>query len=145
MANEVHAPPDTEGMAGLLRGIINDIGDLFSKQIKFARKEIEADLTKSRRAAAILGLGSGIAFLGAILLSLMLVYLLHYVSNPAVESTERFPLWACFGIVSAVFLVIGSGIAYAGCQMFASFNPLPDQTVQTVKENVGWIANANSK
>lgn len=145
MANEVHAPPDTEGMAGLLRGIINDIGDLFSKQIKFARKEIEADLTKTRRAAAILGLGSGIAFLGAILLSLMLVYLLHAVSNPAVETTERFPLWACFGIVSAVFLVIGSGIAYAGCQLFASFNPLPDQTAQQVKENVGWIANANSK
>jgi hypothetical protein len=145
MANEVQAPPDTEGMTGLMRGIINDIGDLFSKQIKFARKEFEADLTKTRRAAAILGLGSGVAFLGAILLSLMLVYLLHAVSNPAVESTERLPLWACFGIVSAVFLVIGSGIAYAGCQMFASFNPLPDQTAQQVKENVGWIANANSK
>jgi hypothetical protein len=145
MANEVQAPPDTEGMTGLMRGIINDIGDLISKEIKFARKEIEADLRKTRRATAVLGLGSGIAFLGAILLSLMLVHLLHYVSNPAVETTRGIPLWGCYGIVSAVFLVLGSSIAYAGCQMFASFNPLPDQTVQTVKENVGWIANANSK
>jgi len=145
MANEVQAPPDMEGMTGLLRGIINDIGDLFSKQIKFARKEFEADLTKTRRAATVLALGAGTALLGAILLSLMLVHLLHYVSDPAVETTRGIPLWGCYGIVSAVFLVIGSGVAYAGCQMFNSFNPLPDQTAQQVKENVGWIANANSK
>jgi hypothetical protein len=145
MANEVQAPPSTEGMTGLLRGIINDIGDLFSKQIKFARKEIEADLHKSRRAATVLALGAGTAFLGAILLSLMLVHLLHYVSGPATETTHGIPLWGCYGIVSAVFLVIGSAVAYMGCQMFASFNPLPEQTAEQVKENVGWIANANSK
>jgi hypothetical protein len=142
MANEVQAPPSTEGMAGLMRGIINDIGDLFSKQIKFARKEIEADLTKTRRAATVLALGAGTAFIGAILLSLMLVHLLHQVSDPAAETTRGIPLWGCYGIVSAVFLVIGSAVAYMGCSMFKAFNPLPDQTAQTVKENVQWIANS---
>jgi hypothetical protein len=145
MANEVQTPPNEASMTGLLRGIINDIGDLFSKEIKFARKEFEADLKRTRRAAAVLACGAGTAFLGVILLSLMLVHLLHSVSNPAVETTRGIPLWGCYGIVSAVFLVLGAALSFMGCQMFASFNPLPDETAQTVKENVGWIANASSK
>jgi len=142
MANEVQTPPDEANMTGLMRGIINDIGDLIRHEIKFARTEMKADLRKTRDAAAILALGAGVALLGAILLALMLVHLLHHVSLPAEEIRPGLPLWACYGIVSAVFLLIGSAVAYAGCQMFKAFNPMPDQTAQTVKENVQWIASS---
>jgi len=141
MANEVQTPQQ-EGMTGLMRGIINDIGDLIRHELKFARTEMKADLRKTRDAATVLALGVGTALLGAILLALMLVHLLHYLSLPAGETVPGLPLWGCYGIVSAVFLVIGSAVAYMGCSMFKSFNPMPDQTAQTVKENVQWIANS---
>lgn len=142
MANEVQSPPDTASMTGLMRGIINDIGDLIRHEIKFARTEMKADLAKTRDALAVLSLGAGAALLGAILLALMLVHLLHHVSLPAEEVTRGLPMWACYGIVSAVFLVIGAVGVYAGYAKLQSFNPLPDQTAQSVKENVGWIANS---
>jgi hypothetical protein len=142
MANEVQTPAQQEGMTGLMRGIINDIGDLIRHEIKFARTEMKADLRKTRDAAAVLALGVGTALVGAILLALMLVHLLHYVSLPAEEIRPGLPLWACFGIVSAVFLVIGSAVAYVACSMFKSFNPLPNETAKTVQENVQWIANS---
>lgn len=142
MANEVQAPPDEAGVASLMRGIINDIGDLIRHEIRFARTEIRSDLRKTQRAGTVLALGVGTAVIGAILLALMLVYLIHWLSLPAGTTTEGIPLWGCFGIVSAVFLGIGSAVAYAGCEMFKSFNPLPDETAQTIKENVGWIANS---
>jgi len=142
MANEVQTPPQEANMTGLMRGIINDIGDLIRHEIKFARTEMKADLRKTRDAAVVLALGSGAALLGSILLALMLVHLLHHVSLPAEEITRGLPMWACYGIVSAVFLVIGSVGVYAGCMKFQSFNPLPNQTAQTVKENVEWIANS---
>jgi hypothetical protein len=145
MANEVQTPPQEANMTALMRGIINDIGDLIRHEIKFGRTEMKADLRKTRDASAVLALGAGAAFLGTILLALMLVHLLHHVSLPAEEVARGLPLWACYGIVSAVFLVIGAVGLYAGYAKFQSFNPLPDQTAQTVKENVGWIANANSK
>jgi hypothetical protein len=148
MANEVQAPPDEASMTGLLRGIINDTADLIRHEVRFARTEIKADLAKTRDALAVLSLGAGAALLGAILLALMLVYLLHWLSYPAgtaPDSTAAIPLWGCYGIVSAVFLVLGAVGVYAGYAKLKSFNPLPDQTAQTVKENVGWIANANSK
>jgi len=142
MANEVETAPDEASMTGLMRGIINDIGDLIRHEIKFARTEMKADLRKTRDAATVLALGVGTALLGAILLALMLVHLLHYVSLPTGEITPGLPMWACYGIVSVVFLGIGSAVAYMGCTMFQAFNPLPDKTAQTVKENVQWIANS---
>jgi hypothetical protein len=130
------------GVAGLLRGIINDIGDLIRHEIRFARTEIKADLGKTRDAFLVLALGAGTALLGVLLLTLMLVYLLHWLSSPPATDPGSIPLWGCFGIVSAVFLASGTALFCAGYKKFQSFNPLPDETAQSVKENVEWIVNS---
>jgi hypothetical protein len=142
MANEVQSPQEQASMSGLLQGIIRDIGDLIRHEIRFARTEIRQDLRKTQQAALVLALGAGTAVLGAMLLGLMLVFLLHWSSSPAGTDPGQIPLWGCFGIMAAVSLVVGSAVAYAGVKMMQSFNPLPDQTAQTVKENIGWIANS---
>lgn len=141
MANEVHTPAEP-GFADLTRGIINDFGDLIKQEIRFAKTEMKADLGKTREAASVLAVGAGTLLLGAILLTLMLVHLLHWLSSPAGTDPGNIPLWGCYGIVSAVFLVGGSALIWAGCKKFQSFSPLPDKTVQSVKENVEWIVNS---
>jgi hypothetical protein len=142
MANELQAPPDEASVASLMRGIIDDIGSLVRQEIRFARTEIREDLRKTKQATAVLASGTIIAIIGAFLFALMLVYLIQWLSLPAGTTTEGIPLWGCFGIVSAVFLGVGSIVAFAGCEMFKQFNPLPDKTAQTVKENVEWITNS---
>jgi hypothetical protein len=126
-----------------MRGIINDLGDLIRQEVRFARTEIKTDLRKTQQAVTLLGIGSAVAALGTVLLAFMLVHLLHWLSLPAGTVVEAaIPLWACFGIVSAVFLGIGLVVGWMGYQKFQSFNPLPDQTAQSVKENVEWITNS---
>jgi hypothetical protein len=142
MANEVHAPPES-GFTDLVKGIINDFGALIRQEIRFARTEIRADLAKTREAATVLALGVGTSVLGVALLALMLVYLLHWLSfTEAAADPGRIPLWGCFGIVSALFLVTGAALVWLGYRKFESFNPLPDETAKTVKENVEWIMNS---
>jgi len=141
MANEVQTPPEEASMTGLLRGIINDIGDLIRQELRFARTEIKSDVRKTTRASAVLALGAGAAFIGVVLVALMLVYLINWLSLPA--GTEAgIPLWGCYGIVAAVFLAIGSAMVFLGVKGFQNVNPLPDQTAQSVKENVEWIMNS---
>jgi hypothetical protein len=144
MANEVHAPPDEASMGSLVRGVINDVGDLIRQEIRFARTEIKSDARKAIRAGLSLVIAAGVSCLGVILVALMLVYLVHWLSLPVGTNPDpaTIPLWGCFGIVAAVFLTIGAGLGYLGFKSFQRNNPLPDQTVQSIKENVEWIVNS---
>jgi hypothetical protein len=141
MANEVHTSSEPS-TTGLLRGIISDIGDLIRQELRFARVEFRSDLNKTKEAGAVLAIGAGAVLLGVLLLSLMLVFLLHWLSAPVGADPSRIPLWGCFGIVSVVFLVTGAVLTWIGYKRFAAFNPLPDETATTVKENVEWIMNS---
>lgn len=143
MANEVHTSSEPS-TTSLLRDIISDIGDLIRQEIRFARTEIRSDLRKTREAATVLIIGVGTTVLGIILLSVMLVFLLHWLTMPVGSTTDpaSIPLWGCFGIVSALFLIPGMALTWLGYKKFKSFNPLPAETAQTVKENIEWIMNS---
>jgi len=130
------------GLASLVSGIVSDIGDLIKQEFKFARTEVQTDLRKSKEAIVALAIGAGAAALGLIFAGLMVVYLLHWLTSPPGDDRASIPLWGCYGIVTLVFLGSGTALLLAGKKKFDSFNPLPEQTVATVKENVQWIANS---
>jgi hypothetical protein len=139
MANEVHAPEEV-GLTSLLRGIINDVGDLIRQEIRFARTEMKSDVRKVTRTGAVLALGVGAVALGVVFAALMVVYLIHTLSGA--PDSASIPLWGCHGIVAAVFLVVGAGLSFVGYNALQKLNPLPDKTAQSVKENVEWIMNS---
>jgi hypothetical protein len=141
MATQV--PTTSEpGFATLVRQIVNDIGDLITQQIRFARAEIREDFRKSKEAFLLLALGAGSALVSVLFFGLTLVHLLHWLTAPAGTDASSLPLWGCHAIVTGLFFLTGAGLMLAGKKMFDSFNPLPVQTVQTAKENVEWITNS---
>jgi len=133
MATDVKPAPDTS-VTELVSGILHDAQDLIKQQFDLLRVEVLEDLRKTRDAGILMGLGVGVALLGGLLLTLMLVYLLQW-------AFPEMPLWASFGIWGVIACVAGFGLFYAGKQKFASFSPLPDQSAQALKENVQWITN----
>jgi uncharacterized membrane protein YqjE len=139
----VQVPTSSEpGFTTLVREIVNDVEDLVKSQIRFARAEFKEELNKSKEAAALLASGAGIAFLGVLFLGMMLANLLHWLTEPPGTDLAWLPLWVCHAIVAAIFLVAGAGLALLGRKMLASVHPLPEQTAQTLKENVEWITNS---
>jgi len=143
MLNEVHTPTEPS-VTSLLSGIIHDFGDLIRQEIRFARAEIKSDLVKTREATMILCIGIGVASVAGLLLVWMLVHLLHWLTLPAGVRLDEaaLPLWACFGIVGAILAITGGLMIQSAVRKFQSFNPLPEQTAKTVKENVEWITNS---
>jgi hypothetical protein len=141
MSSPVHAPPEP-GLSTLVKGIVDDIGDLIKQQIDFARTEVTTDLRKTKEAASALAIGAGVATLGGLFLGFMLVYLLHWLASPAGADQSNLPLWSCYAIIGALLLGTGAALILAGKKKLNSFNPLPDETVKTMKENVQWITNS---
>ena len=128
---------DTEArfsVTSLVSGIVSDAQDLFRQQLAMFRAEIKDDLRQTIGILiAILSGGFMVAVSGAIF-CFMLVYLLHSLA-PAL------PLWGCFGIVGACVALVGGITAYVAVSRFKTFNPLPDESVQALQENVQWIKN----
>jgi hypothetical protein len=143
MATEVQNHTEQQSVATLVSGIVTDVQDLIKQQLQLTRKEIEADFRKTREAASLLVIGLGVLFFGGFAFCLMLAHLIHFLAVPSgvVRDPATIPLWACHGIVAAVFLVVGGGMSFAGKKKFDSFNPLPDESAQVLKENIEWIAN----
>jgi hypothetical protein len=129
MATDLQSPPEPQ-LTGLLTGIMNDAQELFRQQIALLRTEVKEDLRKSKEAAIPLGIGLWLAGLGSMLLSITLALVL---------AETGLPLWASFAIVGAVVSLVGGGLFYLGKQKFQSFNPLPDQSAEALKENLEWI------
>lgn len=138
MATEVQTPPDTS-VTRLVQGIVGDIGDLIKQQFQFAQTELKSDIHKTGETLRIFGVAVGVLSLGLIVLSLMLVHLLHWLTLPAGADPAGLPLWACHGIVGILFLATGGILFFAGKHKLDSFNPLPNKTAETVKENLEWM------
>lgn len=130
------------GFASLAGEIVNDIGDLIGQQMRFARAEIKADLRKTIAPVALFALGAASLFISVLFFGLMVVYLLHWLTETVSVDPARLPLWGCHAIVALLFLVAGGVLLGVAKRMWDSFTPLPTQTAQTLKENVEWITNS---
>jgi len=137
MATDVLPPQDQQSVTSLVSGIINDAQTLIQQQVALVREEIRADLRRTVQAVTALAVGVGVAALSLVPLVFMLVYLLH--------EKAAWDLWASFGVVGAVLALVGGGLIFLGVQRFKSFNPLPDESAEALKENLQWIRNPTPK
>lgn len=138
MATNLETSSDPSATS-LLAGIFKDVQELFKQQLALFQAEIKDDLKKTKDAALSLAVGAGIALVGGFMLCFMMVHLMHWAIPAA--GGPQVPLWVCFATVGGVFTVLGGALVYAGKKKFDSFNPLPDQSVEAMKENVQWIMN----
>lgn len=130
MATDLKPGPDAS-VTSLVSGIIDDAQRLVTQQFAMLKEEVRADFQRVRKASIGIGVGVGLALLGGFLLTQMLAHLLHWAA-------PDLPLWAYEGIFGGLFCIAGLFIFYRGNADLTSFNPLPDQTVQALKENVQW-------
>lgn len=143
MATDLRSSPATNdpSMVGVITGIIDDFQKLIQQQMEMVRAEIRTDWDKTKQAIWPIAVGSGLLVLGGILLSLMLVFLIHWATSPPNYDPATIPLWGCFGLIGACFLIVGSALLGYGIHQFHTFNPLPDKSADALKENVQWLTN----
>lgn len=127
--------PAAPSLAALLGGIMHDAKDLLGQELALATLEGQEALGHLKTAALLLGLGAGVAAVGGVLLSVMLVHVLATYTD--------LPLWGCYGIVGSGFGVLGWVLIALGKHKGKEINVLP-QTVETMKENAQWLSEQTS-
>ena len=120
-------------MASLLGGIVSDIQTLVRQEITLAKTEMLREWDKAKSAAGSMAAGVAVLAVGALLLCITVVCVLHEVAG--------LPWWASFLIVGGALAVLGAVLYYTGRNKAAQVNVVPPQTAETMRENVQWIRN----
>lgn len=120
------------GLTALVSGIIQDAQELVKQQLTLFQVEIKNDTRRTIAAVVPMVIGGVVALLAAIMLCVMAAHAIH------AAAPETIPLWGGYGIVGGVLAMLAAGLILWGKAKFAAFNPLPDQTVEGLKENLQW-------
>lgn len=135
MANNLQTSSEPS-LTSLVSGIIGDFQELIKQQLALFKAEVASDFRKTREASATLAAGLVALLFGCGLLCLMTVHLLGWL-------VPTMPLWVCYLIVGGAVFAVGAVLTGVGWKQFHSFNPLPDQTVEAMKENLEWKTKLN--
>lgn len=120
------------GITSLVSGILNDGQELIKQQLQLFQVELKNDLKRTRDASIPLVIGGVVAFMGLFFLLVTAALWIHW------QWPNTIPLWGGFGIMTILFLVAGGILLVLGKSRFDAFNPLPDKTVEGLKETVQW-------
>jgi cation transporter-like permease len=122
-------PTDDRSIGELLSTATADIGHLVRQEIELAKTETKDELRTAARAGAMFGAAAVVGFL-ALLLALFAA---------AWGLAELMPIGVAFLIVALVAGVAAFFAFSVGRERFKDFDPVPQQTAETIKEDVEWL------
>jgi len=130
-----YRPDVTDQSVGDLLGrVTSDLSTLMRQEVELAKVEIKEEATKAGKASGTL-VGAGlVGYLVLVFLSLGVMFGLDQV----------LPIgWAA--VITAVLLGIVAAVLFVlGRKQLQQVNPKPEQTVETLKEDVQWAKNRTS-
>jgi hypothetical protein len=113
----------------LLGDVTRELQALLRKELELAKAETKEELQKASAA----GRGFGIAALTGYLAMVMLSFAAAWALT-AIMPTG----WAFFA-VGVVFGAVAAVMALRGRRELQKFHPVPDETVETLREDVQWL------
>jgi fatty acid desaturase len=121
--------PRRRSAQGLLSAATGDVSHLVRQEIELAKAETKEELRTAARAGAMFGAAAVVGFL-ALLLALFAA---------AWGLAEVMPAGVAFLIVALVAGAVAFCAFTVGRERFKHFDPVPQQTAETIKEDVEWF------
>jgi uncharacterized membrane protein YqjE len=128
--------PDVENQSvgELLGKVTTDLSTLMRQEVELAKVEIKEEATKAGKASGMLAGAGAIGYLVLVFLALALMFALDAVMPTG---------WAAL-ITAAVLGIVAAVLFVMGRKKLQQVNPKPEQTVETLKEDVQWAKNRTS-
>ena len=119
------APEPTLGE--LVSGMTADVGTLVRKEMELAKAELREEAKTTGKAAGMLGAAGVAAHFALLFLSFALAWGL----------TEILPEGFAFLLVGVLYAIAAAVLATKGKERMQAVRP-PEQTIETLKEDVAW-------
>lgn len=132
-----HPPPDVSniGVGDALRGVTQDLSKLVNQEITLAKLEVQQEVKKAGKIAAGFAVAGVAGYFAVLFLSLTLAFLLASLFNS---------LWLGALVVTLIWGIAGAVLFVRARDQAKSLNPVPEKTVETLKEDKEWLKTRNS-
>lgn len=125
----VDHPMRQEGIGELIKQLAHESSVLVRQEIELAKAEVSE---KGRKAGPGIGMFGGAGVLAMLAAGTFTATLVAAIA-------EATPVWAAALIVTVVYLAIAGVLALRGRdRVKEALPPAPEQTIETVKEDVAW-------
>lgn len=117
-------------LGDLFTRLTRDTGILIRQEVQLASREMTDKVTAIGKQTGMLVAGGAVAYGGFLFLLGALTY--------GLSSLFDLPLWASFLIVGVLAAIVGGILAQRGIEALKHIQMAPQQTVDTIKEDIEW-------
>jgi uncharacterized membrane protein YqjE len=123
-------PEYDQSILDVVKSAIRDAQDLLRGEIALAKSELRDEVKRMMAGAATLVAAAAMGFAALLLLLATIAW--------AISEGAGWPVWAGFGIVTVVAVVVALALASIGRRRLVAERHMP-HTVDTMKENAKWM------
>ncbi len=128
MERRIDVQADPESLGDLFSRLTTDLSKLMHDEVELAKVELKESAREAGTAGASLGAAGVFGLLALLLLSFAAAWGL----------AEVLPEGVGFLIVGGAYGVVALALLAFGRQRLKTIKPVPEQTVETLKEDVAW-------
>ena len=123
-------PKQADKSLGELFGeMTSEVSALMRKEVELAKVEIKEEVGRAGKAGGMLGAGAGAGYFALLFVSLALAWLLD----------QAMPIALAFFLVGALYGIAAAVLITRGREQMKNVDPVPRQTVETLKEDAEWV------
>lgn len=128
MAHELRNTKEDLSLGELFADLSRETSTLVRQEVTLAKTEISEKVSSAGKDVGYVVAGGVLAHIG----------LLAIVAAVIVGLAALMPLWASALLVGLVLAGIGGGLAMKGMNNLKAVNPVPNETVESLKEDAKW-------
>jgi uncharacterized membrane protein YqjE len=125
---EVDLVGQEQSLGKLFGTMTTDLSRLFQQEVELAKVELKEEASKASKAVAMFGAAGVAAHMALLFVSLAAAWLLD----------EWMPESLAYLLVGGVYGIAAAVLAKVGQERMKDVRPVPEQTIETVKEDVQW-------
>ena len=112
----------------LLTTLARDFGTLVRQEVRLASAEMTLKARSAGRSVLLVATGGGLGAIGVLALIAAAIAALDLV----------LPLWLSALLVGLALVLAGYAVAHIGLEKLRRIDPLPEQTIATIRDDVAW-------
>jgi len=135
-SHDTYAKGEVGSIGGLVSDISSDLSTLMRQEMQLAKVEIKQEVRTAGKAGGLLGGGAGAGYMALLFLSAAIAILIALIMPSSLSEFARYLIG--FLLVGAIYAVAAVVLLNKGKEQMKKVDPVPQQTVETLKEDAQW-------